>query len=1203
MNQIKQSTSNRENSNAARLFWSTISLSILFMLVGIYFVTILFRQAHTAVIYFGMAIFLSGCVSSLISMLLAIRGRSLQGLQIAFFAINILGIVIMTLFQGRALTASSAIGVLSAIIIGWLLPRQLKRSYSVMAASAFILMWLIEWSNPPWRVKLAAAPVGPIAAFVFILFLGGLALYQARTVIASSLRNKLLTSVLGITVLSVGILAGFDYYNTSRNLTTSAGNSLKSLANSQAADISNVLIQEAHILQSFDLSKVVQDGVDEVNSSYGSDEAANLQMIKALDQQWLAADAANNNNAAVVRPILNNEVASELNEFKATFPENSEVFVTDRYGALVAATNRTSDYYQADEDWWQAAYNNGNGAIYFGQPEFDESSHTFGIIMAVPLVEHGTNKVNGVVRTTLKINKVLDILSQPLLGGTVHTDIYLPGNQALAPEESTTSLRPSDPTALARLSSLLGNKTYDTFTLDGVSSVVSAAPVSTTDPEAQDAINKLGWTLIVDQSQADNLAPVSQQGKFTVLLALLILGLSAVAAYFFSQSLSRPITHLTEFAQKVSSGNITAQAEVESNDEIGTLAATFNDMTAQLSNSISTLEQRVAARTRNLELAAEVGRAVSQVRSLDILLKDAAELILKEFNLYYVQVYLVDPSQTTLKLEAGTGSVGAQLVGRGHSLPLNTGSINGRAATEKRSVVIADTAQSATFRQNPLLPDTRGEMAIPLIVANKVVGVLDMQSSHPGALTEEILPAFEALAGQLAVAVQNANLLAETEQARAQVESQARRLVQQGWNEHLDAIHKPEQIGFVFDHNEVTPLANAEETQRSENAQAVVAPISVTGESLGSLVVEIDNEAQREQTNELVSVVARQVAQQIENLRLLESAERYRYEAEQASRRLTREGWQTYTEKAAESLKYIYDLNQVRPLNGDKLDAAATVPLKVRDEVIGKFAIQGLDTNDSEAINLANAVAERLSVHIEGLRQQDQTQSALVQSERLFNASENLTQTINLQDLTATSVKVLNIRAVDRALLGVFEHNSAGELQGMTVAANWWNGTGHPATDVGTYYSADTLRVLSIFTSPTPVFINDMLTDDRVDAATRELVKRLKVRAIAGVPLFIESRQIGSLILESEEVHNFDQGDIRLLTSLAPQIATILESRRQFEQAQKQAKREAMLNVINQKIQSATSVEAVLQIAARELGHALGAPMTVAQLSMKDKAS
>jgi GAF domain-containing protein len=116
-----------------------------------------------------------------------------------------------------------------------------------------------------------------------------------------------------------------------------------------------------------------------------------------------------------------------------------------------------------------------------------------------------------------------------------------------------------------------------------------------------------------------------------------------------------------------------------------------------------------------------------------------------------------------------------------------------------------------------------------------------------------------------------------------------------------------------------------------------------------------------------------------------------------------------------------------------------------------------------------------------------------------------------------------------------------------------------------------------------------------------ELVNKLNLRAVAVLPLHAGSQQIGALILEAEEPHNFTPDETRLFASLAPQIATVMENRQQDERAQRQAEREAMLNAINQKIQSATSVEAVLQIAARELGHALGAPMTIAQLSMKDR--
>jgi GAF domain-containing protein len=588
------------------------------------------------------------------------------------------------------------------------------------------------------------------------------------------------------------------------------------------------------------------------------------------------------------------------------------------------------------------------------------------------------------------------------------------------------------------------------------------------------------------------------------------------------------------------------------------------------------------------------------------MLIDAAELIRKQFDLYYVQVYLTDPSQTTLKLEAGTGNVGTQLIGRSHSLPLNTGSINGRAAIERRSVVISDTTKSATFRQNPLLPDTRGEMAVPLIVADKVVGVLDMQSRETGVLSEEILPAFEALAGQMAVAIQNANLLAEAEQARAEVEKQARRLVRQGWNEHLDAIHKPEQIGYVFDHNTVTSLADVDESHLPEAGNAISASIALTGESLGSLVVEIGDETKREQTNELVNVVARQIAQQIENLRLLESAERYRSEAEEASRRLTREGWIDYMDaNTGKGLSYIYDLKEVRPFsrNGGQENEtnAITLPLKVRDEAVGKVAVSGIDKNNQEAIDLINTTSERLGMHIESLRQNEETHSALAQSERLFEASRRLTQATDLQNLVEGVVETLEIQEIDRAILGTIAYDASGEMEGMTIIANWSNATGPQATPVGTHYPKEALQATSLFTNPTPLFFNDMFNDKRVDETTLGIAKRLNYRLVAALPLFIGSRQDAILLMEGEKPHNFTQDEIRLFSALAPQISTVVENRRQFERAQQQAERESTLNVISQKIQSATSVEAVLQIAARELGHALGAPMTIAQLSMKEK--
>jgi GAF domain-containing protein len=538
-------------------------------------------------------------------------------------------------------------------------------------------------------------------------------------------------------------------------------------------------------------------------------------------------------------------------------------------------------------------------------------------------------------------------------------------------------------------------------------------------------------------------------------------------------------------------------------------------------------------------------------------------------------------------------------------------------------------------------------------------------------------------------------------------------------------------------------------------------------------------------TPELVNIVARQVAQQIENLRLLESAERYRYEAEQAARLQTRENWQAYFQSERDNtISYLYDLNEVRPSNPgyETNEDTYTLPLKVRDEAIGKLAIQGLASDDHESIDLINAVADRLTAHIEGLRQNNQTESALAQSEKLFDASRNLTLATDLQQLVNTAVSTLNIPEINRAILVSFNYNESDNVESLDVIANWWNGTGQQATTIGTHYPVEVIRVMQMFISPTPVFFDDTFTDERVDATTMQLVQRLILRAVAVLPLHIGAGQMGALILEAEVPHHFTSEEIRLFTAIAPQIATIMDNHRQFQEtkrgqveldkrarqlaavaevssvsskeldiqkmlesvvlltqrkfrlyhahvflynekadelkiaacgwqegdvhegthetaaipmsqeqslvaraartqqpviannvrnepgwlpnpllpdtgselavpllmgdhvlgvldvqsdelnafseedaniqttlasqvstalqnarsftrAQKQAERETMLNVINQKIQSATSVEAVLQIAARELGHALGAPMTIAQISMKDKSS
>lgn len=710
------------------------------------------------------------------------------------------------------------------------------------------------------------------------------------------------------------------------------------------------------------------------------------------------------------------------------------------------------------------------------------------------------------------------------------------------------------------------------------------------------------WLVTYAVGQKEFLSPIQAQARrnifFFIGISLLVLGMG----WLISRFLAEPLVRLTQTAEKVAAGNLQVTAEIRQTDEIGSLASSFNRMTARLRELIETLEARVAQRTRGLELAAEVGRAVSQVRSLDDMLGDAVERIRSRFDLYYVQVYLVNEARTELRLQAGTGEVGRQLLARQHRLALDASSINGRAAQDQRPAIVADTAQSPTFRPNSLLPNTRSEMAIPLLVGETVIGVLDLQSAQPEALSEETAPAFESLAGQIAVAIQNARLLQESQHTSAELETQARRLTRQGWQEYLDALHLPENLGFSFSEQEMQPASQP--PQPLPGLQTLVEPIAVGGEAIGLLQVEIDPQSRSAQVEEVLGLVANQLAQHLESLRLLENAERYRAQAEESARRLTVQGWQDYFDRRKQaSLAYFYDRHQVKPAPADlPAQPALTLPLQVREKSLGEIQVLEVDPADSEARDLAQTIAERLSEHLESLRLLEETRQGQIELTRraaqlsaVAEVSSTSSRELDVEKMLALVVH-LTQRKFNLYHAHVFTYNEMTRRLEI-VACGWKEGDEHEGTHGTTAIAleAEQSLVARAARSRQPVVVNDV----RSDPGWLPNPMLPDTRAELAVPLLVGDELLGVLDAQADHTDAFSQEDINIQTTLAAQVATALQNARSFTRAQRQAEREALLNAISQKIQSATSVEAVLQIAARELGHALGAPRAIAQLSLK----
>lgn len=196
----------------------------------------------------------------------------------------------------------------------------------------------------------------------------------------------------------------------------------------------------------------------------------------------------------------------------------------------------------------------------------------------------------------------------------------------------------------------------------------------------------------------------------------------------------------------------------------------LSDLSSQLAGLFYNLRLLEDSRVRALQLetAAEIARDISSSLDLDELLSKAVNFIRERFSFYHASVFLIDRTGDFAVIREATGEAGAQLKRAGHKLGVGSKSIVGYVAGRGEPLVINDTGKDPTYYPNPLLPETRGEAATPLKVGDRILGVLDVQSTQPYAFNEDNLRTLSILADQLAIAVVNSELFSETQEHLSQ---------------------------------------------------------------------------------------------------------------------------------------------------------------------------------------------------------------------------------------------------------------------------------------------------------------------------------------------------------------------------------------------------------------------------------------------------
>ena len=748
------------------------------------------------------------------------QGKVYRGIQIALVGAICVATIAGFVIEGLGILIGLGLILVIALLSALLLPQSLTMRMIALSFGAGVLIVAADVLVSYERVTVPAIEAFvPIIAVVLVAIF---AIVVFRNFKEYSLQAKLIIATLALAIIAIVSVTVVVSVTTRDALTSQVGNNLHSLAETQGLALGEVLFQQLSLLESIGLNKTVTDALFAKNATYPEDEAEIQSTINELNDLWLVADSTN----PLVLSVVNNSTSSELLTFQNAFAEHENILLTDQYGALVASTYVPDRYYFGDEEWWQESYRDGFGITYISEPEEGRDEEVI-LRIAVPVRNEDTlGRVNtaGVLQAEYKLDALVDVLTEANVGETGFVEFHFTdseyelgvGGNSFNPVNIIEEVDEVERALVLNLKN--SDELFTAAEYEGSESLISMARINTLSHAPR--IDSLDWNLIAVQPQEEAFAPINAQLQTNLLLGLVIVVIAGGLAAIVSRVLSRPILQLTETATAVAGGDYSARAEVDTGDEIGTLAATFNQMTEQLQIAIEGLETRVEERTRALTASTEVSRSLSTILDPDELVSEVVTQIQGAFNYYHVQVYLFDNDRENLVLAGGSGEAGRVMLAREHAIPAGKGLV-GQAAAMNAPVLIPDVTQSEDWLPSPLLPDTQAEVVVPIASGANVFGVLDVQHDISEGLSTEDIDLLQAIANQIAVALQNARLYANT-QAQAQQEAVVNAIGQQIQQattmEHVLQI-AAQELGRSLDVERVTVQIHREQPENGRNGQ------------------------------------------------------------------------------------------------------------------------------------------------------------------------------------------------------------------------------------------------------------------------------------------------------------------------------------------------------------------------------------------------
>jgi PAS domain S-box-containing protein len=316
-------------------------------------------------------------------------------------------------------------------------------------------------------------------------------------------------------------------------------------------------------------------------------------------------------------------------------------------------------------------------------------------------------------------------------------------------------------------------------------------------------------------------------------------------------------------------------------------------------NERELLEQQInlsyERRGRHVQLSTQLTNYIVAATDLADLYQRVVSQIKQQFGYYHVQLLRFEPSLDAVVLTAGYGEIGEKMLAAEHKIPMGSGLIGTAAATGK-SVLRSSIEEDPNWQSNPLLPETEGELAVPIMLGTEVLGVLDVQSNAAGKLDADDQLALEGLCGQIAIAIESTRLRQEMEDRLLELNELQRIMSREGWDAyrtHQDSDTK----AYRYDRASVKDVSSTSSTTQdlverfwdnqllTEPKPVVETPMTVRGEIIGALGIRDDPDSPMSaEDKELLDSISEQVAEALESARLLEQTQKHALEMEAVAR-------------------------------------------------------------------------------------------------------------------------------------------------------------------------------------------------------------------------------------------------------------------------------------------------------------------------------